>query len=80
MKRNKPKGALQGFVVEAGGPLSPAAKKFIDEVLAKCGLSSSEVARDAAASKIVRAIGISADQAYIHDESCWRSSLWRISS
>ncbi len=39
--------------MEAGGRLGPAAKKFI---VAKCAMS--EVARKAAASKIVRAIGI----------------------
>ncbi len=38
MKRKKYKGAVQGFVVEAGGRLGPAAKKFIDEV-AECGMS-----------------------------------------
>ncbi len=32
----KYKGAVQGFVVEAGGRLGPAAKKFIDEVVAEC--------------------------------------------
>ncbi len=37
-------------------PLHPAAKKFIDNVVAEC--ETSEVARKAAASKIVRAIGI----------------------
>ncbi len=51
MKRKKYKGAVQGFVVEAGGRLGPAAKKFIDEVVAECDLS--EVARNAAASKIM---------------------------
>ncbi len=53
--------------MEAGGWLGPAAKKFIDEVLAEC--ETSEVARKAAASKIVRAIGIEVvhKQAYIHD-------------
>jgi hypothetical protein len=54
--RKKYKGAVQGFVVEAGGRLGPAAKKFIDEVVAEC--ETSEVARKAVASKIVRAIGI----------------------
>ncbi len=39
-----------------GGRLRPAAKKFIDEVLAEC--KKSEVARKAAASKILRATGI----------------------
>ena len=43
MKRKKYKGAVQGFVVEAGGRL---AKKFIDEVVAECEMS--EVARKAA--------------------------------
>ncbi len=56
MKRKKYKGAVQGFAVEAGGRLGPAAKKFIDEVVAECELS--EAARKAAASKIMRAIGI----------------------
>ena len=37
MKRKKYKGAVQGFVVEAGGRLGPAAKKFIDEVVARGG-------------------------------------------
>ncbi len=32
LKRNKYDGAVQGFVVEAGERLGPAAKKFIDEV------------------------------------------------
>jgi hypothetical protein len=36
VKRKKYKGAVQGFVVEAGGP---AAKKFIDEVVAVKGSS-----------------------------------------
>jgi hypothetical protein len=43
-------------VVEAGGQLGPAAKKLIDEVSAEC--ETSEVARTAAATKIVRAIGM----------------------
>ncbi len=42
-------------MVEAGGRLGPAAKKFIDEVVAECALS--EAARKAAASKILMAIG-----------------------
>ncbi len=46
MKRNKFKGAVQGFVVEVGGWLGPAARKFIDEVLAECEMS--EMARKAA--------------------------------
>ncbi len=45
---------MQGFVLEAGGRLGPAAKKFIDEVVAECEMS--EAARKAAASKIMRAI------------------------
>ncbi len=52
--RKKYKGA--GFVVEAGGRLGRAAKKFIDAVVAECEVS--EAARNAAASKRVRAIGI----------------------
>jgi hypothetical protein len=58
VKRKKYKGAVPGFVVEAGGRLGPAAKKFIVEVVA---------ARKAAASKIMRAIGIEVmhKQAYI---------------
>jgi hypothetical protein len=56
VKRKKYKGAVQGFVVEAGGQLGPAAKKFIGEVVAECEIS--EAARKAAASKIMRAIGI----------------------
>ncbi len=56
MKRKKSKGTVQGFVVEAGGRLGPAAKKFIDEVVAECEMS--EAARKAAASKIMTAIGI----------------------
>jgi hypothetical protein len=56
VKRKKYKGAVQGFVVEAGGRLGPAAKKFIDEVVAECEMP--EAARKAAASKIMRAIGI----------------------
>jgi hypothetical protein len=57
---------VQGFVVEAGGRLGPATKKFIDEVVAECKMS--EVARKTAASKIIRAIGIEVmhKQAYIH--------------
>jgi hypothetical protein len=43
-------------VVEAGGRLRPAAKKFIDEVVAECEMP--EAARKAAASKKMRAIGI----------------------
>ncbi len=43
-------------MVEAGGRLDPAARKFIDEVLAECEMS--EVARKAAASKILMASGI----------------------
>jgi hypothetical protein len=54
--KRKKYGAVQGFVVEAGGRLGPAAKKFIDEVVAECEMS--EAARKAAASKILRAIGI----------------------
>ncbi len=46
---------MQGFVVEAGGRLGPAAKKFIDEVVTECEMS--EVARKAAAS-IMRAIEV----------------------
>ncbi len=53
VKRKKYKGAVQGFVVEAGGR---PAKKFIDEVVAECEMP--EAARKAAASKIIRAIGI----------------------
>jgi hypothetical protein len=45
-----------GIAIEAGGRLGPAAKKFIDEVVAECEIS--EAARKAAASKIKRAIGI----------------------
>jgi hypothetical protein len=56
VKRKKYKGAVQGFVVEAGGRLGPAAKKFVDEVVAEFEMS--EAARKAAASKIMRAIGI----------------------
>ncbi len=56
MKRKKYKGAVQGFVVEAGGRLGPAAKKFIDQVVAECEMS--EAARKAAASEIMRAVGI----------------------
>ncbi len=37
MKRKKYEGAVQGFVVESGGRLGPAAKKFIDEVVEECG-------------------------------------------
>ncbi len=36
VKRKKYKGAVRGFVVEAGGRLGPVAKKFIDEVVAEC--------------------------------------------
>ncbi len=50
VKRSKCKGAVQGFVVEAGERLGPAAKKFIDEVVAESEMS--EVAR-----KEVRAEG-----------------------
>ncbi len=35
VKRKKYKGAVQGFVVDAGGRLGPVAKKFIDEVVAR---------------------------------------------
>ncbi len=38
VKRKKYKGAVQGFVVKAGGRLGPAAKKFIDEVVAECAM------------------------------------------
>jgi hypothetical protein len=44
VRRKKYKGAVQGFVVEAGGRLGPTAKKFIDEVVAECKMS--EVARN----------------------------------
>ncbi len=55
VKRKKYKGAVQGFVVRR---LGPAAKKFMDEVVAECEMS--EAARKAAASKIMRAIGTEA--------------------
>ncbi len=42
--------------LRAGGRLGPAAQKFIDEVVAECEMP--EAARKAAASKIMRAIGI----------------------
>jgi hypothetical protein len=32
-------GAVQGFVVETGGRLGAAAKKFIDEVVPECEMS-----------------------------------------
>ncbi len=53
--------------MEAGGRLGPAAKEFIDEVVAECEMS--EVARKAAASKTMRPIGIEVmhKQAYVHD-------------
>jgi hypothetical protein len=51
------RGAVQGFVVEAGGRMGPAAKKFIDEVVAECEMSEA-AARKSAASKKMRAIGI----------------------
>jgi hypothetical protein len=60
VKKKKYKGAVQGFVVEAGGRLGPAAKKFIDEVVAECEMS--EAASKAAASKILRAIGADWDR------------------
>ncbi len=44
------------MVVEAGRRLGPVAKNFIDDVLAECDLP--EMPRKAAASKILRAIGI----------------------
>ncbi len=47
---------MQGFVVEVGGRLGPAAKEFIDEAVAECEMC--DAARKAAASKIVRATGI----------------------
>jgi hypothetical protein len=56
VKRKKCKGAVQGLVVEAGGRLVPSAEKFFDEVLAECEMS--ELARKAAASKMMRAIRI----------------------
>ncbi len=62
VKRKKYKGAVQGFVVEAGGRLGPAARKFLDEVVAECEMS--EAARKAAASKIMRAIGICRDRSH----------------
>ena len=67
MKRKKSKGTVQGFVVEAGGRLGPAAKKFIDEVVAECEMS--EAARKPAAIKKMRAIGIEVrhKQAYFYD-------------
>ncbi len=51
-------------MVEAGGRLGPAAKKFIDEVVAECEMPEAE--RKVAASKIMRAIGIEVmhEQAY----------------
>ncbi len=52
VKRKKYKGAVQGFVVEAGGRLGPARSS----VVAECEMP--EAARKAAASKIMRAIGI----------------------
>jgi hypothetical protein len=39
VKRKKYTGAVQGFVVEAGGRQGPAAKKFIDEVVAEDEMS-----------------------------------------
>ncbi len=63
-EEEKYKGAVQGFVVEARGRLGPAAKKFIDEVVAECEMS--EAARKAAASKIMRAIGIEV----MHKQAC----------
>ncbi len=42
VKRKKYKGAVRGFVVEAGGRLGPAAKKFIDEVVAARGWRSAK--------------------------------------
>jgi hypothetical protein len=64
--KRKSKGAVQGFVVDAGGGwlAGPAAKKFVDEVVAECEMS--EVTRKAAASKIVRAIGIEV----VHKPGC----------
>ncbi len=53
VKRKKYKGAVQGFVVEAGGRLGPAAKKFIDEVVAECEMP--EAARKARGGKQRRA-------------------------
>jgi hypothetical protein len=64
------KGAVQGFV-EAGGRLGPAAKKFIDEVVAECEMS--EAARKAAASKIKRAIGIEV----MHKQAYMMATLFR---
>ncbi len=65
VKRKKYEGAVQGFVVEAGGRLGPAAKKFFDEVVAECEMS--EVARKAAASKVLSAIGIEVMHKQAHD-------------
>ncbi len=67
VKRKKYKGAVHGFVVEAGGRLGPAAKKFVDEVVAECEMS--QVARKAAASKIMRAMGIE------HKQACMMATL-----
>ncbi len=44
------------IAIESGGRVGPAAKKLLDEVVAECEMP--EAARKAAASKIMRAIGI----------------------
>ncbi len=49
--------------------MGPAAKKFIDDVVAECEMS--EVTRKAAASKIVRAIGIEV----MHNQAFPRATL-----
>jgi hypothetical protein len=54
VKRNKR--CLQGFVVETGGRLGSVAKQFMGEVVAECDVT--EVAKKAAASRMLRADGI----------------------
>jgi hypothetical protein len=51
---------VHGFVLETGGRLGPAAQKFIDEVV------GTEVAKKAAASRILRVIGIEV----MHEQAC----------
>ncbi len=58
VKRKKYKGAVQGFVVEAGGRLGPAAKKFIDQGHRRSGGGVRNARSGEETSKIMRAIGI----------------------
>ncbi len=66
-------------MVEAGGRLGPAAKKFIDDVVAHVWWPSAKcrVARKAAASKRVRAIGFEIMQEQANVMATWVQELRR---